>query len=121
MNDSFEEEQPQFVSISRKGKGKKNAQGKNLDEKKQSSSEVTDTTKRRASRMDGGEFVKETWDTNRNTEQDDPMLGGGAKKPGLFVPSVKKRDKSDAIFNKGSGMLATKQPTNRNFADLNED
>ena len=58
--------------------------------------------------MDGGEFVKETWDTNRNTEQDDPMLGGGAKKPGLFVPSVKKRDKSDAIFNKGSGMLATK-------------
>jgi hypothetical protein len=45
------------------------------------------------------------------------MMGGAAKKPGLFVPSVKKREKSDAIFNKGSGMLAAKQPTNRNIAD----
>ena len=45
------------------------------------------------------------------------MMGGGAKKSGLFVPSVKKREKSDDIFNKGSGMLAVKQPTNRNIAD----
>jgi hypothetical protein len=45
------------------------------------------------------------------------MMGGAAKKSGLFVPSVKKREKSDAIFNKGSGMLAAKQPTNRNIAD----
>ena len=72
-NDSFEEEQPQFVSISRKGKGKK---GQNS--KKNSSSEVTDTSKRRASRING-DFVKETWETNRNTEAEDPMMGGGAK------------------------------------------
>ena len=113
-NDSFEEEQPQFVSISRKGKGKK---GQNS--KKNSSSEVTDTSKRRASRING-DFVKETWETNRFTEAEDPMMGGGAKKSGLIVPQVKKRDKSDAIFNKGSGMLGTKQP-NRNVGELHED
>lgn len=112
-NDSFEEEQPQFVSISRKGKGKKG------NSKKNSSSEVTDTSKRRASRING-DFVKETWETNRNTEAEDPMMGGGAKKSGLIVPQVKKRDKSDAIFNKGSGMLGTKQP-NRNVGELHED
>ena len=67
INDSFEEEQPQFVSISRKSKGKKGQQGKHIDDKKNSSSEVTDTSKRRASRIDG-DYVKETWDTNRNTE-----------------------------------------------------
>jgi hypothetical protein len=89
-----------------------------MDDKKNSSSEVTDTSKRRASRIDG-EFVKETWDTNRNTEAGDPMMG--PKKPSLFVPSVKKREKSDAIFNKGSGMLGAKQPTNRNIGDLNDD
>ena len=120
MNDSFEDEQPQFVSISRKGKGKKGQQGRNMDDKKNSSSEVTDTSKRRASRIDG-EFVKETWDTNRNTDADDPMMGGSPKKASLFVPSVKKREKSDAIFNKGSGMLGAKQPTNRNIGDLHED
>jgi|LauGreDrversion4_2_1035121.scaffolds.fasta_scaffold864356_1 hypothetical protein len=38
-----------------------------MDEKKNSSSEVTDTSKRRASRIDG-DYVKDTWDTNRNTE-----------------------------------------------------
>ena len=118
-NDSFEEEQPQFVSISRKGKGKKGQHGKHIDEKKNSSSEVTDTSKRRASRING-DFVKETWETNRNTEAEDPMMGGGAKKSGLIVPQVKKRDKSDAIFNKGSGMLGTKQP-NRNVGELHED
>lgn len=90
---------------------------KHLDIKKGTSSEVTDTTKRRASRIDG-DFVKETWDTNRNTEQEDPMMGGnGPKKSGLFVPSVKKREKSDAIFNKGSGMLASRTGTNRNIGE----
>lgn len=125
FNDSFEEEQPQFVSISRKnqkgGPKKSNkdvvaAAGNHLDHKKGSSSEVTDTTKRRVSRIDG-DFVKETWDTNR-ADADDPMMGGGAaKKSGLFVPSVKKREKSDAIFNKGSGMLNTRTATNRNIGE----
>ena len=67
ISDSFEEDQPQFVSISRKGKAKKGQHGKQMDDKKNSSSEVTDTSKRRASRIDG-DYVKETWDTNRNTE-----------------------------------------------------
>lgn len=117
FNDSFEEEQPQFVSISRKTKGKKINPQRQVDSKKGSSSEVTDTTKRRASRIDG-DFVKETWDTNRNMEQEDPMMGGGSvKKPGLFVPSVKKREKNDAIFNKGSGMLAARTGTNRNIGE----
>jgi len=45
------------------------------------------------------------------------MMGGAPKKTGLFVPTVKKRDKSDAIFNKGSGMLATRTGTNRNIGE----
>ncbi len=48
-------------------------------------------------------------------------MGGPAKKSGLFVPSVKKREKNDAIFNKGSGALGAKPPTNRNIGDLNDD
>ncbi len=55
------------MSISRKNKGKKGNPAKPVDKKEKSSSEVTDTTKRRASRIDG-DFVKETWDTNRNTD-----------------------------------------------------
>ena len=43
------------------------------------------------------------------------MIEAPKSKSNLIVPSVKKRDKSDAIFNKGSGSLAGRTATNRNI------
>jgi hypothetical protein len=38
----------------------------------------------------------------------------------LIVPQLKKRDKADGIFNKGSGMMGVRTATNRNIGDAEE-
>lgn len=36
------------------------------------------------------------------------------------MPQLKKRDKADGIFNKGSGMMGVRTATNRNIGDVEE-
>ena len=89
--------------------------GREIDEpkghhmnKKGSSSKITEP-----------DYVKDNWDTNRNTEIDDPLVSSRSKKPGLIIPQIKKREKNDAIFGRGSGMMG-RTGMNKNAEDLED-